>query len=318
MEAIVGNTFYFDFEVALIEFLQRVLGENVINIISEFSLLGEEIALVAILGFVYWSYDKKMGTYLGTTMILGITFTSFVKNVFCRRRPYFDNPGVKCLRPFKPEADIYDISVQEFSCPSGHSTNAVTGYSSMAYYKKKNKWLTAIGIIVPVLIGLSRVTVGVHYPTDVMLGWIVGLICMFGAAALCNKVSEDKLWISHLIIFLVSLTGFFFCRTDDYFSSIGMMAGFFLTIHFEKKFVNFKNTKKPVRAVLRVIVGAGIFIAFNTLAKMPFSKEFLSSGTFLAHLVRSVRYFLGLFLITGVYPMIFAKLDKFWKEETAE
>ena len=48
----------------------------------------------------------------------------------------------------------------------------------------------------------------------------------------------------------------------------------------------------------------------NTVLKMPFSKEFLSSGTALAHIVRTLRYGLVIFCVCGLYPMVFKFADK--------
>ena len=56
-----GNTFYFDWEIALIEWLQSTLGsfgENVSTVLAHF---GEEMILVALIGFTYWCLDKKFG-----------------------------------------------------------------------------------------------------------------------------------------------------------------------------------------------------------------------------------------------------------------
>lgn len=59
--AATGNTFFFPWEVALMEWLQTHLGNVGISIISVFSMFGEELLLILIVGFVYWSYDKKLG-----------------------------------------------------------------------------------------------------------------------------------------------------------------------------------------------------------------------------------------------------------------
>ncbi len=71
--------------------------------------------------------------------------------------------------------------------------------------------------------------------------------------------------------------------------------------------------------VLRVRVGAGLYFALNTVLKLPFSSEFLNSGTVAAHLVRTARYALVIFGVVGVYPLVFrltARIGaKKWAEE---
>jgi undecaprenyl-diphosphatase len=169
--------------------------------------------------------------------------------------------------------------------------------------------------VAPILIGCSRVVVGVHYPTDVLVGWILGLLVVLLVALIFDKIPEEKWWIAHIAMFVAGCGGFFYCKTDDYYSALGLLGGFFLAWAFDRRFVNFKTTKLPVRAIVRVLAGGAIFFAMTKILKLPFSSEFLDSGSLAAHIVRTLRYMISLFVATGVYPMIFAKLDGFWKEK---
>ena len=304
METLTGNTFYFDFEVRLMEFLQNTLGAKAISFFSFFSSFGEEMFLILILGYVFWCYDKKYGIYVGTNVMVGLVLNPLVKNIFWRRRPYFDNPGIKCLRPVTKGADIYDIAEQGFSFPSGHSTNSITAYGSLARYKN-HPILTIISIILPLMVGFSRIVVGVHFPTDVLIGWLLGLAIIFIVPFIIQKVGEEKRWIAFLGIFLVSCVGLFYCKTSDYFAGLGLMGGFFISVEFEKKYVNFEETKNPIFCVTRVIGGGMLYVVLNSLLKMPFSSEFLSSGTLLSGIVRLCRYAVVSFTCIGVYPMLF-------------
>ena len=53
------------FEVSLMEWLQANIPGPLILLISQFSAFGEEFALVAVMGFVYWCHDKEFGRKLG-------------------------------------------------------------------------------------------------------------------------------------------------------------------------------------------------------------------------------------------------------------
>ena len=115
--ATTGSTFFFPWEVSLMEWLQAHVGGAGISIISLFSMFGEELMLILILGFVYWSYDKKLGRTMGLSAIMGLTWNTMVKNVALRRRPYFDHEGIKILRVVEPKADIYDIAARAIHFP---------------------------------------------------------------------------------------------------------------------------------------------------------------------------------------------------------
>ena len=308
----MGNTFYFDWEITLIEWFQSHCSEALITIFSFITLFGEELVMILILGFLYWGYDKKYARFVGTNAVVGVVLNPLVKNVFLRRRPYFDNKTIKCLKPVEAEYDIYDVAAQGYSFPSGHSMNSAIVYPSIAIYGKK-KILTILAIILPLLVGLSRPVVGVHYPTDVLVGWLLGALVVGLVSFLQAKISDKR--ILYLILAIVGLPGMFYCTSNDYYTAYGLMLGFFVAVLFEEKYVNFENTKNPLRILLRVVFGVLIYFTLNTVLKLPFSKQFLESGEKAALIVRMVRYFIDIFIMLGIYPMLFKYTDKLWDKD---
>ncbi len=297
-----GNTFFFPWEVNLMEGLQRNIGSTGISIISFFSMFGEEILLVLFLGFIYWCYDKKLGRTMGLTAIMGLTWNAMAKNIALRRRPYFDHENIKILRVVEPEADIYNISAQGYSFPSGHSTNAVTAFGSLAAGLRK-RWTRVVAIAIPLLTGFSRVVVGAHYPTDVLGGWLLGVIIVLVVLLLQKRVKNTLLLYG--ILLLVNVPGFFYCKSADYYTGAGLLIGFMGATLLDDHCVHFENTRKPLWRLLRLLGGLAIYFALSKLLKLPFSKEFLSGGTTAALLVRCARYAVIAFVGFGVYPMLF-------------
>ena len=264
--------------------------------------------MIAVLGFLYWCYDKNFGKFVGMNILIGIVVNPMLKNIAFRRRPYFDHAGIKILKPVDASADIYNISAQGYSFPSGHTTNSTMLYSSLAMYKKKNKVLLVIAFVIPFLVGLSRVMLGAHYVTDVLCGWVVGVLLMLLFSYLQTHVkNENRL---HLIVALCCLPGVFYCQTTDFFTGYGMMLGYFLAVPFEKRFVNFKETRSVIGSLLRVVGGGALYFGLNTLLKMPFPKELLESATMPSFMIRTVRYAIIIFILMGVYPLIFDKIGK--------
>lgn len=297
-----GNTFFFPWEVNLMEWLQSHIGGAGISILSFFSIFGEEMLLILFVGTVYWSLDKKLGRTIGLSGIMGLTWNTMFKNIFLRRRPYFDHEGIQILRVVEPDADIYDIAAQGYSFPSGHSTNAATVFGSLAVSLRK-RWVTVVAIAIPLLTGISRFVVGAHYPTDVMGGWLLGIISVLIVQLLQKRVKNALVRYSILLITVVP--GFFYCKTTDYYTGVGLLIGFIGGTLLEDRCVHFENTRKPVWMVLRVIGGLAVYLALNTALKLPFSKDFLSGNSPAALLVRCVRYAVVSFVIFGVYPMAF-------------
>ena len=301
-----GTTFFFPWEVSLMEWLQARIGSGLMSIISLFSMFGEEMMLILVLGFVYWSYDKKLGRTMGLSAIMGLTWNTMAKNIILRRRPYFDHERIKILRVVEPGADIYDIAAQGYSFPSGHSTNAATLFCSMATGLRK-RWVTVVAIAIPLLTGISRFVVGAHYPTDVLAGWLLGVLSVLIVRELQKRVRNTLL--RYGILLITAVPGFFFCKSADYFTAMGLMIGFMGGTLLDDRCVHFENTRKPLWMVARVLGGLAIYFALNTMLKLPFSREFLSSGSGAALLVRCARYAIIAFVVFGVYPLLF-KLER--------
>ena len=298
----MGNIFYFAWEPQLTEWLQAHLPSFAAGLFSVLTLFGEEMALVLLLGFLYWVYDKEFGLFVGTNMMATLTWNPMIKNLVLRPRPYMVHEGVACLKPVDASADIMDLSAQGYSFPSGHSANSVTAYGSLAVYTKK-RWLIIAAAAVALAVGLSRVVLGVHYPTDVLAGWVLGLIVIFLVSFLQRRIRNRK--IVYLILILLAVPGMFYCQSTDYYTSFGMMIGLFAGNLFEERFVRFENTRKVIPAILRLAVGVGLFFGLNTVLKLPFDKAFLESAATGAYLVRTARYAVVVFLLMGVYPLCF-------------
>ena len=293
----MGNTFYFGWEMTLMETLQRVMPAWLMAAVSQFSIFGEEIVLILLLGFFYWCWDKKTGKYIGEITIMGALWNPMVKNIFCRRRPYMDNENIDLLRLIAKDADKYDVAAQGFSFPSGHSTNAAAMYGALARLQNRQAFIYAGFLMFAV--GFSRVAVGAHYPTDVVCGWGMGLLVVFFIPWLKKKLQNENLF--YWIFVITALPGVYYCRSEDYFTALGLLIGFVLAIKFEERYVKFENTREPLRIVLRLIGGGVIYFAFNFVLK-----RVLPAGD----VVRVLRYTAVTFVMMGVYPMAFRALKR--------
>ena len=180
---LTGNTFFFPWEVSLMEWLQNTLGGSAAGVVSFLSAFGEEIVMILVMGVLYWWYDKKTGKNVGLNILTAMVWNTQIKNLFIRRRPYMDHEGVKILRIVEPAADPMDIAAQGYSFPSGHSTNGASAFAGLGVELRK-KWMTVLAVLLPLLIGFSRIFVGAHYPTDVLGGWALGLLAVLAVTLL--------------------------------------------------------------------------------------------------------------------------------------
>jgi undecaprenyl-diphosphatase len=208
---------------------------------------------------------------MGLSAIMGMVWNTMVKNIVLRRRPYFDHEAIKILRVVDPEADIYDVAAQGYSFPSAHSTNAATMFGSLAVNLHR-RWVTVIAIIIAVLTGLSRIVVGAHYPTDVLAGWLLGAISVLIVQVLQKRIRNT--YALYGILVVTAIPGFFYCRSTDYFTSMGLLIGFMAGTLLDDRYVHFENTCKPIWMVARVLGGLAVYLALNTVLKLPFQRSF--------------------------------------------
>ncbi len=279
-------------------------------VMTTFTMLGEEMLLVAIIAYLYLCLDKKLGRTMSAGMLYALLGGEFLKNSILRLRPYFVNSNIQCLRAPAGSGDIMDIAIQGYSFPSLHAANAVIMFGAPFPLLRK-RWARILCVFMILLIGFSRVYLGVHYPTDVLVGWLLGLVALTIVTYILRSCHN---WLLVLIVCaLVTLPGWFVCQTKDFFSAYGLMTGLFLAFHFDDKLVHFNNIPNSWRSVLRLILGVILFLGLSEGLKLPFSSEFLDSGGFGAHLVRAIRYAISSFATMGLYPMLFKHTDRFFK-----
>ena len=313
MDLVIGTAFSFGWEVALITFLQSHMGAFATAAASFFSVLGEEFFLVPVMGFLYWCYDKELGKAVGLNLVTALSWNAMLKNCFYRRRPYFDNPEIRCLKPVDPEASADDIVAQGWSFPSSHTTSSTAVYAALSSLNRRSAALRIIGVLLPVLIGVSRFCLGVHYPTDVLAGWLLGAATIAIVTFLRSRIRNSLLL--YALLLLTAVPGLFYCTTTDYYSAFGLMAGALGGFYFEEKAVHFRNTRSVARSVLRLLGGIGLFLGLIVITKLPFSAELLDSAAPVPRLVRILRYAVSTFAVTGLYPMVFRFTAKIGKQE---
>lgn len=302
-----------EWEAQLIEWLQKTLGSVNEAIGTALSFIGGEYGLLLVVLIVYFCWKKEVGKRLAVILAAINCWMPMIKAVVMRPRPYMQYPDrIKGVADVGNKAPLENVAAHGYSFPSMHSASAAALFVPLASELKK-RWAWILAVVFTFLVGFSRLVTGMHYPTDVLAGWALGLVCAGICWLLEKKVSNE--WIHHLILLAVSLPGLFFVRTQDYYTSLGLLVGIIAAIHFEEKFVNYQDTRNVWAMILRLVGAFAIYFALNTLLKLPFSKEFLDSVTMKAFLVRSARYAVIIFVVIGLYPKLFPFFEKIGKKK---
>ena len=151
----------------------------IMNVITH---LGDKgiLWIVITLALLAFRKTRRIGICCAISMVVGLVVTNLIiKNWAARVRPYEVIEGLECL-----------VGAQkDFSFPSGHATNSFACACVLLKLTPKKYGVPAL--IMAILISLSRLYVGVHYPTDVLCGVVIGICSAVLALWLVPKL-EDK------------------------------------------------------------------------------------------------------------------------------
>lgn len=268
---------------------------------SFITFFGEEMFMIILLPILYWIVDKKAAIIIATSSIVNMAINGAIKDIAQIERPFMDpDNGVRFV-----SVDNLFVSTEglrgTYSFPSGHSQlSAAIAFSSAFYVKNKKFWIFAS--IMAVLVALSRVYLGVHWPLDVLVGCLLGLVFAYLSYKLFTKFYDKKLFI-YIALSVLGFVLLFFASKEDTFKAMGAIIGFGTGAIFEMKIVNFDpKVGKPWQKALRVVIGLIVLLALKEGMKPVLA---LISDAFI---LDAVRYFLIVFFAIGIYPLVFKKL----------
>lgn len=281
-------------------------------VLNEFMLaittLGEETAFLAIALIVFWCVDKKRGYLLMGVGFMGTMINQFLKLWFRIPRPWVLDENFTILEEAREAASGY-------SFPSGHTTMAVGTFGSIAASSKKG-WVQLVCVLVAVLVGFSRMYVGVHTPADVLVGALtsVVLILLLRPVTLGDCEKGMKLLLAAMIAIALGLLAFvelypFPADVDaenlqsgvkNAYTMIGCLTGVAIVYAVDLKYVDFVTHAKWWAQILKAVLGLLLVVAVKEGLRSPL--EALFEGHMAA---RAVRYFLVVIVAGIIWPMTF-------------
>ncbi|MFW9967400.1 MAG: phosphatase PAP2 family protein, partial [Candidatus Thorarchaeota archaeon] len=197
--------------------------------------MGGEIFLISFLLIGFWAYRKREAMIITLILVVSIITNYWLKYIIGNPRP--------------PESYWYgDMEPTDYSTPSGHAQNAGTLYSWLAA-KVKTWWMTLAAVILMLVIGISRVYLGVHFLGDILLGWaigiIIGLLPFYFESQLSDFASRIKTEYWYLLLFiigfvLIAVSSILPYTTGENFGAYGgLTMGVAVAFPLEKRYVNF-------------------------------------------------------------------------------
>lgn len=206
--------------------------------------MGESWFYVPLLAIIYWCVHRQYAIRIGLAFLASSFINSGLKAIIGRQRPI----GTEGIR------SLYTHTAGGTSFPSGHTQNATVFWRTVAccfrYFPVR-----ALGLIIVVSIGISRLYLGVHWPSDVLGGLTFGLLVAEGFAwaerRLTTKQKNILLTITGVVIHVACIQ----LPSYQRLTIAGLFMGAVLGTLWERRFVLFQSNTEVFLQAIKVILG---------------------------------------------------------------
>lgn len=279
--------------------------------------LGSEIGLIVLALLFFWCIDKREGYYLFLVGFIGTLFNQFLK-ILCRiPRPWVAHPD------FTPVGSAVE-GATGYSFPSGHTQASVGLFGGIAYGAKR-RWVRILCITLAVLIPVSRMYLGVHYPTDVLASVAIALALIFAFRPLVRPEKPKQMAIllgsvSLLaVLYLLFVLLFPFPADTDpvnlaeavknAYTLLGVLLGLDITYFLDVRY-NLLDTEAPLAGqILKYLLGLALALGIKEGLKAPLT-ALLGKD-----IQNAVRYFLLVVFAGILWPLAFRFFKKIGRKE---
>lgn len=270
-----------------------------LNILFQiFTFLGSKTFYIIFFSALLWCFNFRLGIRIGILFLVSVYFNTLLKTSLQQPRPFDLLPALQLS------------NAEGFGLPSGHSQSSILVWLSFAHEKKRQK-LFLFALFLSFMIGFSRIYLGVHFPHDVICGWLIGgaifYFYYFQIIPRLNSIEKIKFNYKLQILFIVTLLFAFiliFIENNDIIMVFGAITGAGWGLVVNHHFIHFEGDGGSIwqKIVRFCIGGSGIIFLYYALILMVSQTYMLKY-----ELIYFIQYvLLGLWITAGA-PWIFLK-----------
>jgi membrane-associated phospholipid phosphatase len=269
------------------------------------SWLGTAMFYIFFFPFIYWSVSKQWGITTALALLAADYISEFIKWTFKLQRP-----------PSPPVERLWKETSPGFV--SSHASDSVAVWGTLAVLVRK-WWFTVLALVIILSIGISRLYLGVHFPADVIGGWLVGLFSMWLVLWLVPRISPSiARWpvagqfagivALVVVILIIAPSDWEGMRpVESSVRSAGLIAGALFGLMWDHHRLHFSTEGSLGQRVLRYFAGILLVAAAYLGLSYLFSPLSVGNNT-LDQSLRLIRYGLVGFVITGFAPWLFLRI----------
>lgn len=297
--------------------------ENIrIPVLNEIMLLitrlGEETAFLVLALIVFWCVDKYKGYYILGVGLSGNLINQFTKIVCRVPRPWVKDPD------FKPLPEAIEAA-SGYSFPSGHTQTAVGTFGAIALTVRQ-RVIRTVCIVLAVLVGFSRMYVGVHTPMDVLVGALTAVALIFILRPL--MLGKGKRFIPYVFGVMLVLSIAFLLFIELYpdpelldphnyksavknaYTFLGCFVGILIVYFIDEAYLHFSTGAIWWVQILKVVFGLAAVLVVKEGLRAPL--DALCQGHMIA---RSIRYCLIVITAGVIWPLTFRLFERIGKKK---
>ncbi len=254
------------------------------------TMMGEDTFFIFVTSVIYWCVDKELGYKLGFVTLTSATVNFGLKDMLKIPRPIGEE-GIRSLRVHTAEG---------YSFPSGHTQNTATIWTFFMLLFRKG-WLYAVGVLIILLVGVSRIYLGVHTPADVIGGILIGSVwvVLWGFIYETSMKRKDKKILVLAAVFATA--GLLVFKEPNYYKCVGALTGLLIGYMAEQRFIKFKEHAGPAAQFIKVLSGMLVVYVLRIVLKVLLPAALISDY---------FRYMILLLWITTAAPLLFKILVK--------
>ena len=264
--------------MSLITFLQTFASPPLDAFVLLLTNLGSQDFYIAMIVVIYLAFSARVGQRLGVALLLSFYINQQAKAFFDTVRPFV-------LEPSLLRSEAAGETALGAAFPSGHAQGAATFWLLAAHYAKR-RWFWAVASALVVIIALSRIYLGVHFPVDIVGGVSLGIAVLLAAVwgySVADTMSGVPIWVVCLAGIGVPLMFHSLYPTADSGLILGGLAAFITGPLLFKHHVPTQMWQRIVVAIVGVVLVFALLLGSSVL--LPESIKRSTLGSFTRYLI---------------------------------